>query len=245
VTDSDSSDLSEPMRLADAPLPMRGNREADLLAELMGDLAKGPIPRAPNGILGAQSPMADEVGGELEIRDFPISLETRRPNDDRERRGHLLLAAAAAMMLIAGVVAVLQIDRSNVDIADDPAVVTTVVPTTTTLPEILTVEESCTTFADAAPDRLTLRRAIEDGTATVDEAEALVAAFDELLDQLERRGDVDAETIMSVRLARGRALQTAAFLAAGSDATSSFNGVEDGLRLLQLDDNRFAGCWRF
>lgn len=232
--------IDELLRLVDEPLPMRDDHEDKLLGQLLADLAKGPL----DAHAQASVSVGDVVSHSSDDDALVISLADR--STTRRQRSSRLVAVGAALVAAALILFVLFLSPGNdstLRVADDPSASTVITTTTGPVP-VTSVEDACAAFASRAPDRLTLRAAIEDGTADVPALDQLLIAFDELIEELERRDDV-VVGLEQVSLARGSAQQARANLAAGLDSASAFNRADDGLRLLQLDDVRFQECWRF
>lgn len=233
---TDDRELDELLRLVDDPLPLRGDREEDLLDQLLDDLGKGPLPGpAETGRLGES--VAEIV---------PIDLLEARSSSPKGRIPVVItLAVAAALIVIVGLALLVRDDNAAVDITDIPDPSTPEVTTTTEPLPVLSVEEACIAFAAEAPDRLDLRERISNRrSGTVTDLDLLLDAFDRLLAELERRDDVE-EALTSVRRARGGVALARANIADGVAGDLAFGSADDALRLLQLDDARFADCWRF
>lgn len=238
---STDDELDELLGLTQEPLPMRGDREDTLLDELLIDLNKGQIgDPAASTVLGEPVETPSDVAITV-----PVDLSTsQRPGTDRRMLAGAL-ALAVAVALVVGFVVVNRSDSEPTDITDSPSLTTTIVTTTTEAPPVLSVEEACATFADSAPDRLSLRDHVSAGTVELVDLDALVNGLDLVLVELERRGDIDDSTISEIRSARGGFVLARANLAAGIDGGEPFNGADDRLRILQMNDPRFEACWRF
>ncbi|MGI9607241.1 MAG: hypothetical protein ACR2P0_13985 [Acidimicrobiales bacterium] len=244
-------EFDELLGLVELPLEMREGREEQLLDALLGELEHGPIARRRHQSPEPGTPDAQRVNtDEFVVADLFVDPLDEDPDESfgiRTGLSRAIVGLAAAAIIVAGLVALVRASdgAQDIDVADDPAVTTSIVTTTTEAPPVLTIEEACSVFAAAAPDRLVVGEALRAGTAMPQDIDLIVVAFDELLVELERRDDLAESVLVDLRLSRGRYAQAAELLRADAPAEESFDGAADTLRVVQLEDARFRDCFRF
>lgn len=241
---SDDRELDELLGVVNEPLEMRNEREDTLLAELLQEIARdtGAVPAGqPEGDhVPPPTDPAHEVIALTPVEGSPV----RRPSHQRSasRWAFMVGRAAVIALLVGGLVFLLARSGSETNLADQPEEVRISEPTPIPSPRYATVEQACQAFADEAPDRLDLLRAT--GLESDDTA-ALLEAFDTLIDELSRRSDLAEDTMVGLRLIRGRFAQANAEALAGQPGLGSFSAGEESLGLLQSEDSRFETCWQF
>ena len=235
-------ELDELLQLTHQPLPLRGEREDTLLEELLGELEKGDLGASREATV-LRPPVSDGVEGAAPV--VPIEFEPSVSESGPGRRLALIaVSIAASVALFVGATLFLGDEPDPTETTDSPDVTTSIV-TTTTPPPLLTIEEACATFAEAAPDRISLRTAVTNRSADSADLDVVISGLAQVIAELERRGDIDESTLSDLRLARGSFIQARANLADGVSGNQAFGAGEDRLRLLQADDPRYAACWRF